>query len=105
MKTIYTLLILLLSVSFANAQSNMISTEAQTVNEVSISEVNDDVTVISRDATSSAVIEKENVMIDASKVKESIARSSSDIRIYLNRLKNVENIKLLFPQINKAKSA
>ncbi|ALJ04384.1 hypothetical protein APS56_04175 [Pseudalgibacter alginicilyticus] len=95
MKTIYTLLILLLTVTFANAQSNDVSAEALKNNTVTVSKTNEDVN------------EKENeaLLIDANKVKESVARSASDIRIYLNIERNVDNISLLFPNINKQKSA
>lgn len=96
----YILLILLLSFSFSNAQSDVASTEVEFNNTVSVSEMNDEVTV-AIDSTLNVVNEKEELLIDASEVKESIARAS-DIRIYLNRERKVENIKLLFPQINKA---
>ncbi len=43
------------------------------------------------------------VIIDTVKIKEAIAKSSSDIRIYLNRERKVDNIKLVFPKINKRK--
>ncbi len=45
------------------------------------------------------------VIIDTVKIKEAVARSSSDIRIFLNRERNVDNIKLVFPKINKRKLA
>ena len=48
---------------------------------------------------------KESLLIDASKLKTTISRSSSDIRIYLNRKRNVGNISLVFPAINKAVKA
>jgi hypothetical protein len=96
----YILLILLLSFSFANAQSTEVSVEA--VNTITVSEINDDVTV---SVESTSTINKNVIIIDAAKVKERIARSSSDIRIFLNRERKVENIKLLFPKINKARTA
>ncbi len=43
------------------------------------------------------------VIIDTVKIKETIARSSSDIRIFLNRERKVDNIKLVFPKINRRK--
>lgn len=43
------------------------------------------------------------VIIDTVKIKATIAKSSSDIRIFLNRERKVENIKLVFPKINKRK--
>ena len=96
----YILLILLLSFSFANAQSNEVSIETQSV---SISEINKDVTVVLDSASNNIV--NEELIIDTVKVKEAVARSSSDIKIYFNQLRNIENIKLLFPKINKAKTA
>lgn len=90
MKTFYTLLILLLSFSFANAQS----TEVKEVQS----------TVVTTD--SNKKVSNDNVIIlEPSIIKEAIARSSSDIRIYLNRERKVQNIKLLFPKINKARKA
>ena len=46
--------------------------------------------------------ENDSLLIDTSKVNETIARSSSDIRIYLNRKRKVSNINLVFEGINKA---
>jgi len=43
--------------------------------------------------------------INTKEIKVIIVKSSSDIRIYLNRERNVENIKLVFPKINKRKVA
>ena len=103
MKTFYIILILLLTASFANAQSNDVSVETKTNNTVSVSEVNDEVTT----TVNSVNVETENeaILIDTEKVKESIARGTSDIRTFLNREKNMNNINLLFPNMNKAKSA
>lgn len=103
MKTIYTLLIFLLTVTFANAQSNEVNVDALTNNTVSVSEINDDITTNVN--TTNEVNENEVLLMDANEVKESVARSASDIRIYLNRERNVDNISLLFPNLNKAKSA
>jgi hypothetical protein len=103
MKTNYILLILLLSFSFASAQTEVVSTETQTNNTVSVFEVNDEITA-NVDSAKAGVNENDAVLIEAEKVKESVARSSSDIRIYLNRMRNVDNINLLFPNLNKAKS-
>jgi len=85
MKTnFYILFILLLSFSAIGAQ-----------NEVKTDNVETNVTVSeTKEAT---------VIIDTVKIKETIARSNSDIRIYLNRERKVENIKLLFPKLNKRK--
>lgn len=102
MKTNYILLILLLSFSLGNAQSTTKAIEIESNNIVSVSE-NDVVVVVTEKASE----EKQNevIFISEEKLIESIARSSSDIRIYLNKKRKVENIKLLFPKINKAKKA
>lgn len=99
----YILLILLLTFSLGNAQSENSSTE--TSNMVSVSEMNDEVlTIVDKISVEN---KKENLLIDAADLKEAIARTNSDIRIYLNRVKEkkVDNIKLLFPQINKVSKA
>lgn len=90
MKTFYLLLILTLSFSFANAQST-------DVKEVSPA------TVVTE--SSKEVSTENTIILEPSIIKEAIARSSSDIRIYLNRERKVQNIKLLFPKINKARKA
>lgn len=103
MKTNYIFLALLLSFSFASAQSNVVNLEAQINQTVSVSEVHDnDVITVEMNNTKEDV--NETLLIDTDNVKEYIARSSSDIRLYLNRMRNVDNINLLFPQINKSKS-
>jgi len=103
MKTnIYILLILLLSFSFANAQDNVVKVETE--NTITVSDNNEDVT-IAIDSTLNTVNKKEVKAADTTEVKENVARSTSDIRIYLNRVRKVENVKWLFPQINKAKVA
>ena len=92
MKTFYLLLILLLSFSFANAQS----TEIKKVQS----------TIVAADNNNNKEVSTENtIILEPSIIKEAIARSSSDIRIYLNRERKVQNIKLLFPKINKARKA
>ncbi|MBU3822404.1 hypothetical protein KO566_10055 [Flavobacteriaceae bacterium XHP0103] len=89
----YILLALLLSFSFASAQSNV---EEKTVEPtVMISE-----TVQETSVNAVEVIENENT-----EVKEDLARTNSDIKIYLNRLRNEGNINLLFPKINKVQTA
>ena len=45
-------------------------------------------------------IENENI-----EVEEDLASTNSDIKIYLNRLRNEGNINLLFPKINKVITA
>ena len=90
----YILLTLLLSFSLGVAQSDTNEVEANKVIAVS---VNGGEATVAKDNT-----EKENdtLLIDAKELRESIARTS-DIRLYLNRVRNVENIRLLFPKINK----
>ncbi|MCL6294756.1 hypothetical protein [Jejuia spongiicola] len=102
MKTnIYILLILLLSFSFANAQDNVVKVETE--NTVSVSDNNEDV-IVTVDSVTNTVNKKE-AKADKVEVKENVARTNSDIRIYLNRVRKVENIKWLFPKMNKAKVA
>ena len=103
MKTnFYILLILLLTVSFGNAQSTTEVVEIEnnktisTSNEVEIAPVLTEV---------NNIIENDSLLIDAAEVNETIARSSSDIRIYLNRKRKVSNINLVFRGINKATRA
>lgn len=102
MKTnFYILLILLLTFSFGNAQSENVSIEN---NVISVSETNEDVS-IAIDTLSVENKKEEVLLIDATELKENIARTNSDIRIYLNRKRKVNNIKLLFPKINKVTKA
>lgn len=100
----YILLILLLSFSFVKAQDKVQDVEIESNTVVSVFESNDEVAT---NDTLKVVTEKEDELINASELKESLARSSSDIRIYLNRVrvKKVDNIKLVFPKINKAVKA
>ena len=99
MKTnFYILLILLLSFSFGNAQSTSEVIETETINTISVS--NDENTSITTEANT--VKENDTLLIDAKKLQESISRSSSDIRIYLNRKRKAGNISFVFPRINKA---
>lgn len=99
MKTnFYILLIFLLAFTFGNAQSTTEVVNNEINNIVSVSEDNKQVTV---ETTTNTVKENEVILINASEVKESVARSSSDIRIYFNRLRNVDNLNLLFPEMNK----
>lgn len=102
MKTnIYILLILLLSFSFANAQDNVVKVETEKT--TTVSDNNENITV---NVTNAEVVNKEvtTKATDTTQVKE-VAKSYSDIRVYLNRTRKVENIKWLFPKINKAKVA
>lgn len=103
MKTnFYILIISLFSFAFGNAQSTTEVIKVEISNTVSVSQEDKQVSVEIITTT-----ENENVviLIDASEVKESIARSSSDIKLYFNRLRNVDNINLLFPKMNKAVKA
>lgn len=95
MKTnFYILIIFLLAFSFGNAQSATEIVKVEIINTVSVSEDVKEVTV-----------ENEIILINASEVKEAIARSNSDIKLYFNRLRNVDNLNLLFPTKNKANKA
>jgi len=103
MKTnLYILLIFLLAFSFGNAQSASEVVKVEINNTVSVSQVDKQVTV---ETSTNTVNENEVILINASEVKESIARSSSDIKIYFNRIRNVDNLNLLFPKMNKAVKA
>lgn len=103
MKTnIYILLILLLSFSLGNAQSTPAVVEVENNKTISFSNGDDIATVISAINTIKNI---DSLLIDASEVNETIARSSSDIRIYLNRKRKVSNINLLFKEMNKATRA
>ena len=102
MKTnFYILLILLLSFSFANAQE----TTSAVVEELTIIENN----VENSDSEiSNEVLNSENTETIVNKNKEEsnetnevIVKSSSDIRIYLNKERNVQNINLIFPKVYK----
>lgn len=101
-KRIYILLVLVLSFTFANAQSTAKEVTVETTKTVSVSEDNDTVVV----ANDTLNTEKEEVLlISEEELRASIAGTASDIRTYFNRERNVDNIKLLFPKINKAKKA
>ncbi|MFV9550535.1 hypothetical protein [Algibacter sp. PT7-4] len=103
MKTnFYTLLILLFSFSFAHAQSTSKVIEIETNKTVSVSNETEMASVI---AEINTIKKNDSLLIDASKVNETMARSSSDIRIYLNRKRKVSNINLVFKEINKATRA
>ncbi|GAA3574572.1 hypothetical protein [Snuella lapsa] len=104
MRTNYFILtVLLFSFSFVNAQTNTV-VDADSDKLVVVSkEVKEKVQV----SDSSDVSEKieDSLIIDINAAKEEIAKSTSDIRTYFNRLRNVDNIKLIFPKINKARKA
>jgi len=93
MKTNFPLLIVvMLTFSIGNAQSTELNRAVESSKTISV--VGEDDNQV-----------KESLLIDASKLKTTISRSSSDIRIYLNRKRNVGNISLVFPTINKAVKA
>lgn len=81
MKPYYILLILLFSVTFASAQDSCETkkSESQTV----------------------VVNEGVDVNINNDVINEDVLVRASDIKIYLNFVRNVENIDLLFPKTNK----
>ncbi|WP_339917563.1 hypothetical protein [Yeosuana marina] len=103
MKTnIYILLILLLSFSVANAQENTTAVKAVTVNELNVNTfVLKTAPIVSTIQNSASVDVNENTK----STTQVIARSASDIRIFLNRERNLENIDLLFPKIYKEEMA
>ena len=93
MKTNFLLLIVvMLTFSIGNAQSTELNKAFESSKTISVVDEDDNQV-------------KESLLIDASKLKTTISRSSSDIRIYLNRKRNVGNISLVFPTINKAVKA
>lgn len=90
MKTnFYIFLILLLSFSVANAQES----STAVINNVNVSVITKAVSTTQNNETTVNEIKKVNS-------NEVIARDS-DIRIYLNQIRNVQNINLLFPKFNK----
>ncbi|MFH4967614.1 hypothetical protein V8G61_05340 [Gaetbulibacter sp. M240] len=91
----YIVIVLILSVSFAQAQSNDNTNPESETNIVLTSNEINPAPAVSND------------LISPAELKESIARTNSDIRVYYNRVrvKRVENIKLLFPKIHKAEKA
>ncbi|MFY0714860.1 hypothetical protein J1D01_14375 [Seonamhaeicola sp. NFXS20] len=102
MKTrFYILLVLVLSFSFVQAQ-NTTEVSVETIKTVSVSQDNNDEVVVNDTLNTT----KEDVLlISEDELRESIARTASDIRTYFNKMRNVDNIKLLFPKMNKAKKA
>jgi hypothetical protein len=102
MKTnLYILLILLLSFSAANAQESSTEVTVITVNEINVnnpvSEITKEVSTTENNETTINENEETNNV-------EVIARYS-DIKIYLNQIRKVQNIILLFPKFNKNKVA
>ncbi|MDG1728405.1 MAG: hypothetical protein P8K68_10930 [Algibacter sp.] len=102
MKTnFYILLILLLTVSFGNAQSSSVVVEIESNKTISVSNEDEIISVTAEVNT----IKNDSLLIDAAKVNATIARSSSDIRVYLNRKRNVSNFNLVFQENYKATRA
>ncbi|MCF8274990.1 MAG: hypothetical protein K9I95_14290 [Flavobacteriaceae bacterium] len=104
MKTIYTLLILLLSFTVANAQEQTTDVKVVSVNELHVNTISSTITLEfsnNNQETQTTVIENKEL----NTTNEVIARSSSDIKLYFNRVRNVQNINLLFPKIFKEKVA
>ncbi|WP_111309525.1 hypothetical protein [Confluentibacter sediminis] len=93
----YILLILLLSFSFAHAQS---SVEGKKIEAAVIVSHNDEATSLTINASETVSTVKKGETTEAT-----LVRTESDIRIYLNRLRSVENIDLLFPKINRTVKA
>ncbi|GAL77975.1 hypothetical protein JCM19274_4474 [Algibacter lectus] len=88
------LLILLLTVSVGNAQS--VDSENVAVKTSEIVSVEDNA---KQDAVNT--VEEDNTLIDTVEFEAILARTTSDIRSYLNRERNISNIGLLFPTIEK----
>ncbi|NJX15745.1 hypothetical protein [Tamlana crocina] len=92
MKTnLYILIVFLLTVTLGNAQDAEKVATVETAKTVTV-EANE-------------TVNNDTLLIDAAELKETVARSSSDIRIYLNKERKVSNITLVFPKINKAVKA
>ena len=102
MKTnFYILLILLLSFSFANAQETTITVvEELTIIENNVENSNSEISneVLNSENTETIVNKNKE---ESNETNEVIVKSSSDIRIYLNKVRNVQNINLLFPKVYK----
>lgn len=92
MKTYYTLLILLLSFSSLNAQD---AAEKNEIESTVIAFENNEVASLIVDQVVAPVT------INAALTSEATLVRTSDIRAYLNQVRNIENIDLLFPKINK----
>ncbi|MDO7138704.1 hypothetical protein [Algibacter lectus] len=88
------LLILLLTVSVGNAQSvDSENVAVKTSEIVSVEDTEKRVTV--------DTVDEDNTLIDTVEFEAILARTTSDIRSYLNRERNISNIGLLFPTIEK----
>ena len=87
--------------SIGNAQ-NTSSVEIESNKTISVS-IEDDIATSTLEVIT--VKENDSLLIDVTELKKSVARSSSDIRIYLNRKRKAGNISFVFPKINKAVKA
>jgi len=96
MKTFYILIILLLSLSYSNAQSTtkVVEIESKVIIPISKMNNNEEFTMLLNN------VSNEDSSINTCKVKAFIARTS-DIRNYLNIKRNISNMGVLFPKINK----
>ncbi|WP_142783275.1 hypothetical protein [Changchengzhania lutea] len=95
------LLILLLTVSLGNAQSINEDVLINSLDSISNTQIEKYTSVLQDSLTIKHPVKKNDILIDAAEAKANIARSSSDIRVYLNRLRKVGNISLLFPKLNR----
>ena len=100
MKTnLYILLAFLLTVSFASAQTTEKTVNIETTNSISVNDaenVNLEVAPYKK---------SDSLLVSPEELKEVLARTNSDIRIYLNLKRKEGNIDLLFPKMNKAVKA
>ncbi|SFZ93998.1 hypothetical protein SAMN05428642_103498 [Flaviramulus basaltis] len=106
MKTnFYILLVLLFSFSLGNAQSTSEAVNTEITNTVSVSNDDKNTVITNVDSSVNTVNENDSLLINVNELKASIARTNSDIRIYLNRERKAGNISFVFPKINKAEKA
>ena len=106
MKTnFYIFLILIFSLSFANAQeTTSIVVEELTIIENNVENSDSEISnkVLNSQNTETTInVNKE----ESNETNEVIVKSSSDIRIYLNKVRNVQNINLMFPKVYKKQVA
>ncbi|MDN3665382.1 hypothetical protein ACFFU1_15520 [Algibacter miyuki] len=95
MKTTFiTLLILLLTVSVGHAQSNKTEDVVVEVSKTISVENN-------KKQAATTTVETKTIIKDSAEVEAILAKSTSDIRSYLNRERQVSNIGLLFPSLAK----
>ncbi|OEJ98832.1 hypothetical protein A8C32_06495 [Flavivirga aquatica] len=93
----YIILILLFSSSLGNAQSEDVFLEV----EISKIIYNDFKKMFDKfNYEINKVKDTDSLLTKEDKVEDIITRSS-DIRLYLNRIRNVSNLDIIFPKINK----